>query len=182
MLQELGGISTAMERDKVLLQELLKTAKDLMRNAEVAVRSFVLLRSRFPRAAGTALTSSSLFVNSTFAPSVGTGAQGSAQAVPPTLPVEFYSGIPFKPSPFLLHTVSRFEHQLQEYRQLVEELERLLFADNNENGKYSTHKFPFAVSSSGANKYSRLFYSCCCKGMFLRQEPFTAIPLSLDVK
>ncbi|KAI5067884.1 hypothetical protein GOP47_0016229 [Adiantum capillus-veneris] len=138
--QELGGISTAMERDKVLLQELLKTAKDLMRNAEVAVRSFVLLRSRFSRAVGTGLTSSNLSTNSTFAPSVGSGAQGFTQAVSPTLPVlEFYSGVPIKPSAFLLHTASRFEHQLQEYRQWVEELERLLFADNDENAMDSTH-------------------------------------------
>ncbi|KAH7444733.1 hypothetical protein KP509_02G089900 [Ceratopteris richardii] len=128
-----------MERDKVLLQELMKTAKDLMRDAEVAVRSFVALRSRFARAAGPALPSSSMSTSGTMVPVGGSGTPGSTQLITPTLPVEeFYSGVPIKPSPFLQHTVSRFEHQLQEYRQWVEELERLLFAENDENGKGST--------------------------------------------
>lgn len=125
-----------MERDKISLQELMKTAKDLMRNAEVAVRSFVILRSRFSRTVGPTLASNSIPTIGTVAPSIGVGSPGPTQAVSATLPVvDFYSGVPIKPSPFLLHTVTRFEHQLQEFRQWVEELERLLFADTDDSGK-----------------------------------------------
>lgn len=137
--QELGGISTAMERDKVSLQELIKTAKDLMRNAEVAVRSFVILRSRFSRTVGSALASNSVPTTGTVATPIGMGSSGPTQAISSSLPVvDFYSGVPIKPSPFLIHTVTRFEHQLQEFRQWVEELERLLFADTDEIGKDSS--------------------------------------------
>ncbi|XWS33678.1 hypothetical protein CRYUN_Cryun22dG0103400 [Craigia yunnanensis] len=45
--QELGGISTSMERQKALPHELMGTVKDMLRNTEVAVRSFTMLRPRF---------------------------------------------------------------------------------------------------------------------------------------
>ncbi|CAH1420824.1 unnamed protein product [Lactuca virosa] len=45
--QELGGITTAMDRQKLLLQELTSNVKDMLRNTEIAVRSFMILSSRF---------------------------------------------------------------------------------------------------------------------------------------
>ncbi|KAL0450279.1 UNVERIFIED_CONTAM: Nuclear pore complex protein [Sesamum latifolium] len=44
IVQELGGISIAMERQKATLQELMTVVKDMLRNTEVAVRSFMILR------------------------------------------------------------------------------------------------------------------------------------------
>ncbi|RVX23213.1 Nuclear pore complex protein NUP58 [Vitis vinifera] len=41
------GVSTAMERQKAVLQELMAVVKDMLRNTEVAVRSFMMLRPRF---------------------------------------------------------------------------------------------------------------------------------------
>lgn len=134
MVQDLGGISTAMDRYKVSLQELMKTAKEMMRNTEVAVRSFVILRSRFPRTVGSAGTSTGGASNAVV-PATGTTGTGPTAS---TLPTDFYSGVPIKPSPFLVHTVTRFEHQLQEFKQWLEELERLVFTDPIENGKTSS--------------------------------------------
>ena len=123
-----------MDRYKVSLQELMKTAKEMMKNTEVAVRSFAILRSRFPRMVGSGSTSNVGAPNAVI-PATAAGAGGPATS---TVPVDFYSGVPIKPSPFLVHTVTRFEHQLQEFRQWLEELERLVFADSDENGKAST--------------------------------------------
>ena len=127
LIQDLGGISTAMDRYKVSLQEMMK-------NTEVAVRSFAILRSRFPRMVGSASTSNVGAPNAII-PATAAGAGGPATS---TVPVDFYSGVPIKPSPFLVHTVTRFEHQLQEFKQWLEELERLVFADSDENGKGNT--------------------------------------------
>uniref|UniRef100_UPI004072FD0D NUP58 n=1 Tax=Arabidopsis thaliana TaxID=3702 RepID=UPI004072FD0D len=48
IVQELGGINTAMDRQKAVLHELMIVAKDMLRNAEIAVRSFMMLQPRFP--------------------------------------------------------------------------------------------------------------------------------------
>ncbi|KAJ4880235.1 Nuclear pore complex protein NUP58 [Raphanus sativus] len=44
ILQELGGISTTMDRQKAVLHELMLVVKDLLRNSEVAVGSFMMLQ------------------------------------------------------------------------------------------------------------------------------------------
>ncbi|KAK9285540.1 hypothetical protein L1049_024735 [Liquidambar formosana] len=128
IVQELGGISTAMERQKAVLQELMAVVKDMLRNTEVAVRSFMMLRPRFlhPSVGGTS--------NAT-APSQVSGPGGSSQpAVSSIVPVfDFYSGLPRKPSPFLQQTVSRFEKYLGLCRQWIEELEQLLLLDSDRN-------------------------------------------------
>jgi nucleoporin p58/p45 len=77
-----------------------------LQHAEVAVRSFLLLRPRF--------------------------AAAQAQLY------DFYSGPPAKPSMFLQQTVARFEHQLSEYRQRVEELERLLLASSDKEPNFGS--------------------------------------------
>ncbi|RAL40777.1 hypothetical protein DM860_008475 [Cuscuta australis] len=130
-IQELGGISTSMERQKTILQELMYVVKDMLRNTEVAVRSFMMLRPRFLHqnapAAGSATASQS---SGAIVP-----ATSSAQATTiPTFPVfDFYCGIPKKPSPFLQQTVARFEKHLAECRQWVEELEQLILSGSDRN-------------------------------------------------
>ncbi|XP_015890071.1 nuclear pore complex protein NUP58 isoform X3 [Ziziphus jujuba] len=132
IVQELGGISAAMERQKALLQELMAVVKDMLRNTEVAVRSFMMLRPRFlhPNAGG---------ASSAIAPSQATGAtvpsgSNNQAAATSTVPVfDFYSGLPMKPSPFLQQTVARFEKYLLVCRQWIEELEQLLLLDSEKN-------------------------------------------------
>ncbi|KAH9616485.1 hypothetical protein KSS87_019904 [Heliosperma pusillum] len=127
ILQELGGISTSMERQKVVMQELMTVAKDMLRNAEIAVRSFMMLRPRFLHQKtnpGSTPTSQGQTVPA-----------GSGQPATNTMlqVVDFYSGIPKKPSPFMQQTVSRFEKYLGECRQWIEDLEQLLLADSDRN-------------------------------------------------
>ncbi|KAF3775430.1 Nuclear pore complex protein, partial [Nymphaea thermarum] len=136
IVQELGGISTAMEREKVTLQELMSVAKGMIRNAEVAVRSFMMLQPRFVHLSASATSSS------TSAQASGTATIPSAAAQPKSasiVPVfDFYSGYPKRPSPFLQQTVLRFEKRITECRQWIEELEHLLLSDTDDtNGSIS---------------------------------------------
>ncbi|XP_042974749.1 nuclear pore complex protein NUP58 [Carya illinoinensis] len=132
IVQELGGVSTAMERQKAVLQELMAVVKDMLRNTEVAIRSFMMLRPRFlhPNTGG---------ASNVIAPSQAPGAaatsgmsgQMTATAIVPVF--DFYSGVPRKPSPFLQQTVARFEKYLGECRQWIEELEQLLLLGSDKN-------------------------------------------------
>ncbi|KAL5821561.1 hypothetical protein ACOSQ3_023443 [Xanthoceras sorbifolium] len=135
IVQELGGINTSMDRQKAQLQELMVVVKDMLRNTEVVVRSFMMLRPRFhhPNAGG---------ASSTTAPSQGPGATATPGSTgqPTTtsiVPVfDFYRGIPKKPSPFLQQTIARFEKYLGECRQWIEELEQLLLLDTDRNSSH----------------------------------------------
>ncbi|KAI4327506.1 hypothetical protein L6164_019956 [Bauhinia variegata] len=131
IVQELGGISAAMERQKTLLQELMFVVKDMLRNTEVAVRSFMMLRPRFLHPSGgvSSATAPSQTPGATVTPS--SGSQRMATSITPVF--DFYSGLPKKPSPFLQQTVSRFEKYLGECRQWIEELEQLLLLDTERN-------------------------------------------------
>ncbi|CDY62340.1 BnaCnng39960D [Brassica napus] len=123
IVQELGGINTTMGRQKAVLHELMLVVKDMFRNSEVAVRSFMMLQPRFRRSK----------------PGGGGGGGGAPQGVnsaPASSVSYFYRGIPKKPTAFLLQTVVRFEKYLGECRQWVEELEQLLALDSD---KYNRH-------------------------------------------
>lgn len=130
--QELGGISISMERQKATLQELMTVVKDMLRSTEVAVRSFMILRPRFIHQNKTSAVGAT-------APSQPSGAtvnqtssgQPAGNSMVPV--IDFYSGIPKKPSPFLQQTVARFEKYLSECRQWIEELEQLLLLDSGKN-------------------------------------------------
>ncbi|KAJ9177193.1 hypothetical protein P3X46_012433 [Hevea brasiliensis] len=127
IVQELGGINTAMERQKALLQELMFNVKEMLRNTEMAVRSFMMLRPRFLHpntGGGSNATAPSQ-------PSAGQPASASTVRV-----FDFYSGLPKKPSPFIQQTVVRFEKYLGECRQWIEELEQLLLLDSDGNSSY----------------------------------------------
>ncbi|KAL8473639.1 hypothetical protein ACS0TY_029801 [Phlomoides rotata] len=138
-VQELGGISITMERQKATLHELMTVVKDMLRNTEVAVRSFVILRPRFlhqnkASAAGAIVPSQ---------PTGATAAQTSSSqpAGNSMVPVfDFYSGLPKKPSPFLHQTIARFEKYLYQCQLCIKELEESLSLD--------TEKHSFNSSSS----------------------------------
>ncbi|KAJ4872240.1 Nuclear pore complex protein NUP58 [Raphanus sativus] len=123
IVQELGGISTTMDRQKAVLHELMLVVKDLLRNSEVAVGSFMMLQ---PSGGG----------GGAVVVSGGDSQQPQAQGVQQEeVQVSyFYRGIPKKPTAFLLQTVVRFEKYLGECRQWVEEVEQLLALDSD---KYS---------------------------------------------
>ncbi|XWS41968.1 hypothetical protein CRYUN_Cryun17cG0127900 [Craigia yunnanensis] len=132
IVQELGGISTAMERQKALLQELMATVKDMLRNTEVGVRSFMMLHPRFLRSntgGASNATAPSQAPGATTTP--GSSAQPTATSMVPVF--DFYHGLPKKPSPFLQHTVARFEKYLGECHQWIEELEQLLLLNSDRN-------------------------------------------------
>lgn len=122
-----------MDRQKAVLHELMVTAKDMLRNAEIAVRSFMMLQPRFTHSlsGGGSQPSQAQGANQALASS------GQQQAVASIVQVsDFYRGVPKKPSVFLQQTVARFEKYLGECRQFVEELEQLLAMDSD---KYSRH-------------------------------------------
>lgn len=127
-----------MDRQKAVLHELMVVAKDMLRNAEIAVRSFMMLQPRFHHSKPGGI------VNGGSQPSQAQGANPAPassgqqqQAVTSIVQVsDFYRGIPKKPTAFLLQTVVRFEKYLGECRQWVEELEQLLALDSD---KYNRH-------------------------------------------
>ncbi|KAL9253023.1 Nuclear pore complex protein NUP58-like protein [Drosera capensis] len=136
IVQELGGINTTMERQKAVLVELMSTVKDMLRNTEVAVRSFIMLRPRFLRPKAGATSTATLASKTSGAiTAANASGQPAADAVVPVF--DFYCGIPKKPSPFFTYTVARFEKCLVECRQLVEELEQLLVFDSDRNAASS---------------------------------------------
>ncbi|KAE8703787.1 Nuclear pore complex protein NUP58 [Hibiscus syriacus] len=132
IVQELGGIVIAMERQKDLLQELMATAKDMLRNIEIAVRSFMMHRPRFLHSntgGASNATAPSQAPGATMAP--GSSAQPTAATMVPVF--DFYHGLPKKPSPLLQYTIARFEKYLCECRQWIEELEQLLLLNSERN-------------------------------------------------
>ncbi|KAL9671893.1 hypothetical protein QQ045_009466 [Rhodiola kirilowii] len=126
IVQELGGISTSMDRQKAVLHELMTSVKDLLRNTEIAVRSFMMLRPRFTHSNSGAVSGATA--------AQGTSTTSSQPANTSMMAVyDFYSGVPKKPSPFLQHTVSRFEKYIGECRQWIEEIEQLVLLNSDRN-------------------------------------------------
>lgn len=124
-----------MERQKALLQELMADAKDMLRNTEMAIRSFMMLRPRFvhPNPGGaSSATMPSQPPGATATP--GSTVQPASTSIVPVF--DFYSGLPKKPSPYLQQTVARFEKYLGECRQWIEELEQLLLLDSERNSSH----------------------------------------------
>ena len=128
-----------MDRQKAVLHELMLAVKDMFRNSEVAVGSFMMLQPRFTRSkpVGRAVVVSGGDSQQPQAQGQGVNSapasSGEQQAVQVSY---FYRGIPKKPTAFLLQTVVRFEKYLGQCRQWVEELEQLLALDSD---KYNRH-------------------------------------------
>lgn len=137
IVQELGGISMSMERQKAILQELMTVAKDMLRNAEVSVRSYIMLRPRFLHQNKAAAASATSPLQTSGATVTLTSSNPPpANSVVPVF--DFYSGIPKKPSPFLQQTIARFEKYLSDCRQWIEELEQLIILDSDKNSSNSS--------------------------------------------
>uniref|UniRef100_A0A2P2LSN6 Uncharacterized protein MANES_13G130100 n=1 Tax=Rhizophora mucronata TaxID=61149 RepID=A0A2P2LSN6_RHIMU len=127
----------------------MANVKVMLRNTEMAVRSFMMLQPRFshlnPGGAANA-TAPSQPTGATVTPG-STGQLTSAFIMPV---FDFYSGLPKKPSPFLQQTVARFERYLGECHQWIEELEQLLLVDSDMNsslpGSSLLHSLPKVMS------------------------------------
>ncbi|WOK99623.1 nuclear pore complex protein [Canna indica] len=146
IIQELGVITTAMEREKVSVQELMTSANKMMWDTEFAVRSYMMLRPRFLRLSAPA-------TSNVPSGSTGTGsgivsnqanqlANGSAGPV-----FDFYSGLPKRPSLFMENTVARFEKYLAECCQWIEEVEQLVMMDNGRMTSNSVESLPEVISN-----------------------------------
>lgn len=137
IVQELGGISASTEHQKVMLQELMAAAKEMLWNTEVAIRSFMMIRPRFlhQSAGGASNPTAPSQVPGATTP-LGSSGQPTSTSIAPVF--DFYSGLPRKPSPFLQQTVSRFEKYLAECRQWIEDLEQLLVLDSNRSASNSS--------------------------------------------
>ncbi|XP_062200094.1 nuclear pore complex protein NUP58-like [Phragmites australis] len=135
--QELGGTTTVMEREKVSIQELMTVVNEMMWNTEFAIRSYMMLRPRFSRpGAGAANGGSS---NPAGNPS------NQPVSVAPT--IDFYSGVPKRPSLFMQQTVTRFECYLAECCKWIGELEQLFQMENNKRSSDSLESLPKVMSN-----------------------------------
>ncbi|PKU80349.1 nuclear pore complex protein NUP58 isoform X1 [Dendrobium catenatum] len=128
ILQELGGISAAMDREKFVVQELMSEVKSMMWNTEVAVRSYMLIRPRFVRPNSDSVPASNALAGPI---SSSPSNQMASSSMAPLY--DFYSGFPKRPSQFMQSSVTQFENYLSECRQWVEELEQLLLLDSEKN-------------------------------------------------
>uniref|UniRef100_A0A0D9XEE8 Uncharacterized protein n=1 Tax=Leersia perrieri TaxID=77586 RepID=A0A0D9XEE8_9ORYZ len=137
--QELGGTTTMMEREKASVQELMTIVNEMMRNTEFAIRSYMMLRPRFIRPGAGANGGGSN-------PSGPTGSQSNQPvALAPT--IDFYSGIPKRPSLFMQQTVNRFEKYLGECCKWIAELEQLVQMENNKRQSASLESLPKVMSN-----------------------------------
>ncbi|KAM0951513.1 putative nucleoporin p58/p45 [Dioscorea sansibarensis] len=134
IIQELGGISTAMHKEKASIEELMDVAKKMLWTTESCIRSYMMLRSRFSRPNVT--TSSSIGTSNQLTGNSTTTNQPITSSLTPVS--DFYYGVPSRPSPFMQQTVARFEKYLTECSQRIEELEQLLLVDNDRFASNST--------------------------------------------
>ena len=114
----------------------MAVVKGMLRNTEVAVRSFMMIRPRFIHPNKGAASNATLSQASGAIVAPSASSQPIATTVVPLF--DFYSGLPKKPSPFLQQTVARFEKYLSECRQWIEELEQLLLVDSDRNSLNSS--------------------------------------------
>ncbi|KAL5201305.1 hypothetical protein ABZP36_035659 [Zizania latifolia] len=137
--QELGGTTTTMEREKASVQELMTVVNEMMRNTEFAIRSYMMLRPRYIRPGAGANGGGTN-------PSGPAGAPSNQPvALAPT--IDFYSGIPKRPSLFMQQTINRFEKYLGECCKWIAELEQLVQMENNKRQSASLESLPKVMSN-----------------------------------
>lgn len=126
----------------------MASAKDMMRNTEFAVRSFMILHPRFIHPSSTASDAG-----------IGGQATGiSSQMASSMRAQDFYSGVPKRPSPFFINTVTQFEKYLAECQLWIEELEQLLHVDNK--NAFSSPSFSLeCLPSVLSNVYDYFIYT-----------------------
>ncbi|RCV40741.1 hypothetical protein SETIT_9G079300v2, partial [Setaria italica] len=119
--QEAVSISTTMNREKISIESLMTVIKEIMWNTGFAIRSYVKLRPRFVHlSAGIANHSGS------------SGAQTDFSQLLTTAPsFHCYSSATRRPSPFVQHTIARFEDHLGECCKWILELEQLVQTKND---------------------------------------------------
>ncbi|ONM09745.1 Nuclear pore complex protein NUP58 [Zea mays] len=119
--QEAVSISTIMNREKNSIECLMTVIREIMRNTEFAIRSYVQLRARF-------VYPSAESANSGFSNHSGSsGAQTDFHQLLATTPrFRCYSSAARRPSPFVQQTVARFEDDFGYCCKLILELEQLL--------------------------------------------------------
>jgi nucleoporin p58/p45 len=122
-----------MEREKASIQELMTVVNEMMWNTEFAIRSYLMLRPRFTRpGAGVA----------------NGGSSNPSSGAPPNQPVvDFYSGVPKRPSIFMQRTVNRFECYLAECCKWIGELEQLVQMETNKRSSDSLESLPKVMSN-----------------------------------
>ncbi|XP_038970276.1 nuclear pore complex protein NUP58-like [Phoenix dactylifera] len=146
ILQELGGITTSIEREKFSVQDLMKKVNDMMWHTEFAVRSYMMLRPRFLRPnvpAASGIGSASQTVGA--AGTSGQTNQLMTSSISPSF--EFYSGIPKRPSQFMHHTAARFKEYLTECCRWIEELEQLVLMDTDKTSSKSLEALPRVMTN-----------------------------------
>jgi len=112
--QEAASISTIMDREKISIESLMTVIKEIIWNTDFAIRSYVKLRPRFVRlSAGIANHSGSSDAQTDF-----------SQLLTMAPSFHRYSSAARRPSPFVQHTVARFEDQLGECCKWILELEQ----------------------------------------------------------
>ncbi|KAL6655466.1 hypothetical protein ACP70R_006292 [Stipagrostis hirtigluma subsp. patula] len=136
--QELGGTTTVMEREKASIQELMTVVNEMMWNTEFAIRSYIMLRPRFVRPGGGVANGGSSN------PSAGAP---SNQPVTMAPTIDFYSGVPKRPSLYMQQTVNRFECYLAECCKWIGELEQLVQMENNRRSSDSLESLPKVMSN-----------------------------------
>jgi len=134
--QELGGTSTAMERERVTVKELMAEVKNMMWNTEIAIRSYMMLRPRFLHQSASTI-SNGVSTSQTFGATMNSSMSNQPTSNSVASVYDFYYGLPKRPSPFMQHTVSRFEKCLIECYQWIEELEQLVLMDTDKTSSSS---------------------------------------------
>eukprot|EP00271_Cylindrocystis_brebissonii_P019327 TRINITY_DN583_c0_g2_i2.p1 TRINITY_DN583_c0_g2~~TRINITY_DN583_c0_g2_i2.p1 ORF type:complete len:555 (-),score=122.81 TRINITY_DN583_c0_g2_i2:25-1689(-) len=159
MRQTLHGISTNIAAETANLSPLLQRTQRLMRQTEHVVRSFTILRSRYPH-----LITGGPQANGG-APGGPSPAQGFGQAganggglrgyyeMPQVQ--EFYSGMHVLPDPFLQESIAMLEGQIRECMEKVEEMERLLLVTTRreETGRGDVGSLEEVLPSVMSNTY-----------------------------
>ncbi|XP_047086066.1 nuclear pore complex protein NUP58-like [Lolium rigidum] len=123
--QEIGSISTIMNREKASIQRLMDSVKESMSIAEFAIGSYVNLRPWFVSRGA---------ANTSFANHAGSSAARTHGSVR-------------RPSIFMQRIVDRFEKQLEECCKLIGELEQLVQMKNTKTYPASLESLPKVMSN-----------------------------------
>ncbi|WVZ60674.1 hypothetical protein U9M48_010664 [Paspalum notatum var. saurae] len=140
--QEVESVSTIMRREYISIESLMTVIREIMRNTECAIRSYVKLRPRF-------IHTSAGSANSGFSYHPGSSGDqiGFSQLLARSPNFHYYSSATRRPSPFVQHTVARFEHHLGECCKWIPELEQLVQTKNDKTFAESLGSLSNAMSN-----------------------------------
>jgi nucleoporin p58/p45 len=104
----------------------MTVVNEMMWNTEFAIRSYMMLRPRFIKSASGS-------------------SPNQPVALAPTS--DFYSGIPKRPSHFMVQTVNKFEKYLDECCKWINELEQLVQIETSKRSSSSVESLPKVMSN-----------------------------------